>query len=180
MDIKSPETPGRFSLRLDVYSPSQVLQTNGRFYHAVLAFRVVEETTYSRVPLLRESYLASPLIRTHPSPSRLRLISLCEVIQPTFFPSISRWDEEGFASCLACPCHRAVAATPPEESAASTSMRQILLSSTLTNRLDLRGLLVSRLHLRSHMLQPGDSLTIHYDGFVDGLQVIRFHSFLPS
>src|SRR6516165_10408463 len=28
-------------------------------------------------------------------------------------PSISRRDEEGFSSCSACPCHRAVASTPP-------------------------------------------------------------------
>jgi len=28
-------------------------------------------------------------------------------------PAISRWDEEGFSSCSACPCHRAVASTPP-------------------------------------------------------------------
>lgn len=76
MDIKSPEAPGWFSLRLDVYSPPQVLQIDGRFYHAVLAFHVVKEITYSRVPLLRERYLASSLIRTHPPPSRLRLISL--------------------------------------------------------------------------------------------------------
>jgi hypothetical protein len=27
---------------------------------------------------------------------------------------ISHWDEEGFSSCLACPCHRAVAFTPPK------------------------------------------------------------------
>ena len=29
-------------------------------------------------------------------------------------PSISRRDEDGFSSCLACPCHRAVPTTPPE------------------------------------------------------------------
>ena len=29
-------------------------------------------------------------------------------------PTISRRDEEGFSSCLACPCHRAVASTPPK------------------------------------------------------------------
>src|SRR6202158_5716129 len=29
-------------------------------------------------------------------------------------PAISRRDEEGFSSCLACPCHRAVAFTPPK------------------------------------------------------------------
>ena len=28
-------------------------------------------------------------------------------------PTISRRDEEGFSSCSACPCHRAVAFTPP-------------------------------------------------------------------
>jgi hypothetical protein len=28
-------------------------------------------------------------------------------------PAISHRDEEGFSSCLACPCHRAVAYTPP-------------------------------------------------------------------
>src|SRR6202795_45713 len=28
-------------------------------------------------------------------------------------PAISRWDEEGFASYSVCPCHRAVAFTPP-------------------------------------------------------------------
>jgi hypothetical protein len=29
-------------------------------------------------------------------------------------PTISRRGEEGFSSCLACPCHRAVAFTPPK------------------------------------------------------------------
>ena len=28
-------------------------------------------------------------------------------------PAISRRGEEGFSSCSACPCHRAVASTPP-------------------------------------------------------------------
>src|SRR3974377_1746302 len=28
-------------------------------------------------------------------------------------PAISPRDEEGFSSCSACPCHRAVASTPP-------------------------------------------------------------------
>ena len=53
------KAPGLFSLRLDVYSPSQVLQTYGRFYHVDLAFHFVREITYSRVPLLGERYLAS-------------------------------------------------------------------------------------------------------------------------
>jgi len=29
-------------------------------------------------------------------------------------PTISSRDEEGFSSCSACPCYRAVATTPPE------------------------------------------------------------------
>src|SRR5208283_5046645 len=38
VDIESPEPPGRLSLRLDVYSPPQVLQIDGRLCHLVLAF----------------------------------------------------------------------------------------------------------------------------------------------
>jgi hypothetical protein len=38
-------------------------------------------------------------------------------------PPISRWDEDGFSSCLACPCHRAVPNTPPECLIASVSLR---------------------------------------------------------
>ena len=29
-------------------------------------------------------------------------------------PAISRWGQEGFSSCSACPCHHAVAITPPK------------------------------------------------------------------
>jgi len=58
-DLTLPSAQSRFSLRLDIYSPSQVLQTNGRFYHVDLASLFVREITYSRVPLLGERYLAS-------------------------------------------------------------------------------------------------------------------------
>src|ERR1700720_2051444 len=75
MDVHSPETPGRVSLRLDVYSPPQVLQIHGRLYHLVLAFLITGETTNSRAPLLHGHCSASSLIRTHPPPSRLRSIS---------------------------------------------------------------------------------------------------------
>src|SRR5580698_4336124 len=75
MDVHSPETPGRLSLRLDVYSPPQVLQIHGRLCHLVLASLRAGETTNSRVPLLRGHCSASSLIRTHPPPSRLRSIS---------------------------------------------------------------------------------------------------------
>ena len=75
MDIQAPETPGRFSLRLGVYPPAQVLQTDGCLCHRTPASHVVEGVTNSRVPSLHGHYPASSLLRTHPSPSRLRLIS---------------------------------------------------------------------------------------------------------
>ena len=75
MDVHSPETPGRVSLRLDVYSPPQVLQIHGRLCHLVLAFLTAREATNSRAPLLHGHCSASSLIRTHPPPSRLRSIS---------------------------------------------------------------------------------------------------------
>src|SRR6201998_4595630 len=63
---------GRFSLRLDVYPPPQVLQINGRLYHLVLAFPYVGGIANGRAPSLHGHYPASLLIRTHPPPSRLR------------------------------------------------------------------------------------------------------------
>ena len=44
-------------------------------------------------------------------------------------PPISRWDEDGFSSCLACPSHRAVPNTPPECLIASVSLRRFMLPS---------------------------------------------------
>ena len=46
----TPETPGRFSLRLDVYPSPQVLQPTGRLCHLVLASRVVEVITIQQGP----------------------------------------------------------------------------------------------------------------------------------
>jgi len=44
-------------------------------------------------------------------------------------PAISAWGEDGFSSCLACPCHRAVPTTPPEGCASTVSLRRTLLPS---------------------------------------------------
>src|SRR6478736_7495948 len=70
--MKTPETPGRFSLRLAVYPPPQVLQINGRLCHLVLAFPYVGGVANGRAPSLHGHYSASSLVRTHPPPSRLR------------------------------------------------------------------------------------------------------------
>src|SRR6476620_80277 len=75
MDVQSPEPPGRLSLRLDVESPPQVLQIDGRLCHLVLAFPIEGDITNRRAPLLCGRYSASSLIRTHPPPSRRRSIS---------------------------------------------------------------------------------------------------------
>src|SRR5712692_6800294 len=61
------------------------------------------------------------------------------VIRLLFAPPISRRGEEGFSSCSAHPCHRAVATTPPEWSVASVRFRQSILPSPHQGELDLRG-----------------------------------------
>jgi hypothetical protein len=61
------------------------------------------------------------------------------VIRPTPLPPLSRRDEEGFSSCSTRPCHRAVALTPPEQPAASASVRRAVVPSPLARGLGLRG-----------------------------------------
>jgi hypothetical protein len=72
---QSPKPPGRFSLRLAVYPPPQVVQTNGCLYHLTPASLVVGGSTDSRVPSLGGHYSASLLLRTPPPPSPRRPIS---------------------------------------------------------------------------------------------------------
>src|SRR5262245_63986563 len=102
MDVQTPEPPSRLSLRLDVYSPSQVLQINGRLCHLVLAFLIEGETTNSRVPLLHGHYSASSLLRTHPPPSRLRSFSRLRRLYDLPCSGDFSTGREGFDSCSAC------------------------------------------------------------------------------
>jgi hypothetical protein len=67
----------RFSLRLGVYLPSQVLQIIRRFYHVALASRVAGRITHSRAASLRGHCPASSLLSTRLTPSRLRPLSRC-------------------------------------------------------------------------------------------------------
>jgi len=63
-----------------------------------------ERSTSSRVPWLQRHYPPSSLLRTHPPPSRLRSLSRGVPGYTIYLaPSISRWGEDGFSSCLACP-----------------------------------------------------------------------------
>ena len=89
-------------------------------------------------------------------------------------PRISPRDEEGFSSCSACPCHRAVATTPPEWMIVSISFRSPMLPSPYGCGLGLPGLSLSGPPVRSLSLRPGDSLTSPMECFVDGLQVVGF------
>ena len=66
-------------------------------------------------------------------------ISRCLRLFGFLSPPISQRDEEGFSSCLAHPCHRAVAITPPECLAASSSLRRSMLPSPHEGRLGLWG-----------------------------------------
>lgn len=75
-------------------------------------------------------------------------------------PSISRWDEEGFSSCLTSPCHRAVALTPLECPIVSASLRLAMLSSPSGSGLDLQTCHLTRPPWRSYALRPDDSRTI--------------------
>src|SRR3989440_5745697 len=94
MDVHSPEPPGRFSLRLDVYSPPQVLQINGRLCHLVLAFPMLE--TLQMAGPLRSADI-TPLHRYY-GPSRYPLVfdRLPGFAGYTAYlaPTISRRDEE--------------------------------------------------------------------------------------
>jgi len=65
-------------------------------------------------------------------------------------PPISRWDEDGFSSCSAHPCHRATPTTPPERIDTSVRIRRSVLPSPHTRRLGLRGNLC-RGHLWVHL-----------------------------
>ena len=87
--------PCLIRLRLQVYLPSQVLQTDGRLYHLVPASQCCRKIVTSRVPSLPGRYSGSSLIRTHPPPSRLSIhFPLSTVIEPTllqrFLPGTRR------------------------------------------------------------------------------------------
>jgi hypothetical protein len=112
-----------------------------------------------RITRLRRSYgpLRHPL--AFPPTSR------CHRLYGFLFPPISRRGEEGFSSCLAHPCHRAAAATPPECPVASVSLRRAMLPSPHEERL---GLWNSVSRLRLHSLVAARCLAHHpFDGFVD-------------
>src|SRR5690242_14171779 len=73
-------------------------------------------------------------------------------------PTLSRREEEGFSSCLARPCPRAVAITPPEWNVVSASVRPSMLPSPHRMRVRPPVPAISGPPLRSLALRPADSL----------------------
>jgi hypothetical protein len=121
--------------------------------------------------LAKESCAAGPLrstgvtpLHSYYGPSRHRLVfgRFPGTAGYTAYlaPPISRWDEDGFSSCSACPCHRATPTTPPERPVASVRLRRAVLPSSPTSGLGLRSLFVTGPPVGSLSLRPGDSLTI--------------------
>src|SRR6266480_235059 len=88
-------------------------------------------------------------------------------------PPISRWDEDGFSSCLACPCLRAVPTTRRSD---MTFQLVCVMPCCLRPTIEVSafGLILTRPLLGSLALRPDDSLTIPWMALSVGF--IRFVS----
>jgi hypothetical protein len=138
----------------------------------------------SRAPWLHGRYPASSLLRAPPPPSRLRPTSRGDTGYTAYLaPPISRWDEDGFSSCSAHPCHRATPTTPPERIDVSVSIRRFVLPSLERRELGLRSQFLCRGHLWVHLRcgpvtrspsRPGDSLTIPKMALSVGFRTLGF------
>ena len=120
-----------------------------------------QRNTSSRVPWLQRhvpAFLATPDPSATVSPSTA--FPVVAGYTAYLAPAVSRWDEDGFSSCLARPGHRAVAPTPPEWPVAPASLRRVMRPSPSGCGLGLRGDSLSGPPLRSLSLRPGDSLAI--------------------
>ena len=89
-------------------------------------------------------------------------------------PAISRRDEEGFSSCSACPCHRAVASTPPRWPAASVRFRLVILPSPNSGGLGPRAFAISRPQCVLFRYSPM-TRNLPKGDLVDRLQRFCFH-----
>src|SRR5262245_48993908 len=158
MDIQAPETPGRCSLRLGVYPPAQVLQTHGCLCHRTPASHGVEGVTNSRLPSLHGHYPASPLLRTPPSPARLRVFSrwsgYTTYLASADFAAGRGGSLQLLGVSLSPCCHSHPAGVGESCQPVYDSPCCLRLHGC---RLGLRGSVLSRPPLRSLALRPGDS-----------------------
>ena len=157
--VWSGKTPGRFSLRLDVYPPPQVLQIDGRLCHRVLAFPYVGGVANGRVPSLHGHYSASSLLRTQPPPSRLRPTSRCRRLYGLHLPCSGNFSpgRGGLLQLLSMslsPCRRF------HPAAVNSRVGQLSAAhSAFTLRLRARpsGILTFEATMRSLLIRPSDS-----------------------
>ena len=179
VDVQAPEPPVLVSLRLDVYPPPQVLQTDGRFYHVTPASHVVGDIPNSRAPSLHGHYPASSLLRTPPPPSRRPPTSR----GPRLYGlALLRRFRDG--TRRASPVARRVLVTvlslsprrsdPPRQPGCDGPC----CLRPLDRGLGLRGYALSGPPLRSLSLRPGDSLTILRMALSMGFRVLV--SLLPA
>ena len=132
-----------------------------------------EALSVCRAPLLQRHYPPSSLLWTHPTPSRLS-VHFPLGYRTYLFPGFLRSGEEGLSSCLKCPCNRAVACTPPEESPVSVSLQDFLLSSLDSKQLDFRIQTPFEATMRSRLLRPGYSLTTLSVALSTDSRTVRF------
>ena len=158
MHVQSPKPPGRFGLRLAVYPPSQVSQTDGCLCHLTPAF-VLSEVAQTPGPLCSTDI--APRHRSYGPlrhPLHFGRFPGCLGYTAYLAPPLSRREEEGFSSCLARPCPRAVAITPPEWKVVSASVRPSMLPSPYRMRVRPPVPAISGPPMRSLALRPADSL----------------------
>src|ERR1017187_10462159 len=97
-----------------------------------------EELRNSWVPSLPASYPSSSLLQTLRHLLAFLPFPGLAGYRSDLLLILSIWDEEGFSSCLTCPCHRAAPTTPPECHVASVSPRHAMLPSSVGRRLGFR------------------------------------------
>jgi hypothetical protein len=122
----------RFRLPLPVYPPSQVLQIAERLCQTPLPPIIARGITKQLGPFAPWEL---PQFIATANPSATFSPSFLFPVQPVIGRTCSRVflsgarSEEGFSSCLTCPCHRAAPTTPPECHVASVSPRHAMLPS---------------------------------------------------
>src|SRR5258708_34941872 len=100
------------------------MQTSGCFYHSPLPSFLLESLHTRRASSLHGHYPASLLLLAPPPPSRRPLLSRWRRLYSFLLRGFSPRDEEGFSTCLMCPCHQAVAIAPPERLDASVNLQR--------------------------------------------------------
>ena len=171
----------RISLRFAVYFSPQFLQIHRSFYHSPLPLlrrkiQVIAEPLCSSKVMLS---LPSSLLRTHPPPSRLSVHFVFRLIEPTCSCRF-RQGRAGLPQLITPLSIRVAAATPPPPFYFSANFSRRVLPSPHSNRLGQWNSSLTRLPLRSRLLQPGSLLIPPCGALSMGFKRKRFPFPLPS